>query len=56
MESAAEHERRILAGYLGTDHVLLGILATYRGPAYEVLVEGGVQYAALLAVIERMSG
>jgi ATP-dependent Clp protease ATP-binding subunit ClpA len=56
MESAAEHERQILAGYLGTDHVLLGILATYRGPAYQVLVESGVQYAALLAVIERMSG
>ena len=56
MESAAEHERQILAGYLGTDHVLLGILATYRGPAYQVLIEAGVQYAALLAVVERMSG
>ena len=53
---AAVQKAQLGASWLGTDHILLGILAVYRGPAYRVLKENGVQYAGVLAIIERMSG
>jgi ATP-dependent Clp protease ATP-binding subunit ClpC len=53
---ASTERRRIAEGAVGTDHVLLGILSEYRGPAYQVLADDGVGYEKASAVVERMSG
>jgi ATP-dependent Clp protease ATP-binding subunit ClpA len=53
---AAAQGRRITDGALGTDHVLAGILAAYRGPAFHALVDHGVSYDTAMAIIERISG
>lgn len=39
---AIEEARRLRHRYVGTEHLLLGILALGRGPAYAVLTEAGV--------------
>jgi ATP-dependent Clp protease ATP-binding subunit ClpA len=53
---AATEERRTADGAVGTHHILLGILAEYRGPAYQALVDNGVGYERTRAVVERISG
>jgi ATP-dependent Clp protease ATP-binding subunit ClpA len=53
---ASTELHRIAEGAVGTNHVLLGILAEYRGPAYQVLTDSGVGYEKASAVVERMSG
>jgi ATP-dependent Clp protease ATP-binding subunit ClpA len=53
---ASAERRRIADGAVGTDHVLLGILTEYRGPAYQALADNGVGYEQARAIVERMSG
>jgi hypothetical protein len=54
---AAQDEARALGqDHVGTEHVLLGILATEAGAAAKVLAAVGIQADALRALAERGSG
>ncbi len=52
MEAAREHHHN----YIGTEHVLLGLILEERGIAAQVLNEAGVTGDAVLAEIERLLG
>jgi ATP-dependent Clp protease ATP-binding subunit ClpA len=55
--AAAAMEQQVIAdGAVGTHHILLGILAVYRGAAYQVLTDHGLTHEETRAVVERNSG
>src|SRR5688500_9893828 len=51
----ADEEARIFNhGYIGTEHLLLGVLAEQRGVASDVLTSSGVDVAAVRGEIEKL--
>jgi ATP-dependent Clp protease ATP-binding subunit ClpC len=49
LELAARHAQRLAHGWIGTEHLLLGLIAEQTGIAAEVLGEHGVT----VGVVER---
>jgi ATP-dependent Clp protease ATP-binding subunit ClpC len=50
---AVDEDRRLKAKNIGTEHLLVGLLAAGDGMAYAALTEAGVTLAAVRAAIQR---
>ncbi|MDQ4025985.1 MAG: ATP-dependent Clp protease ATP-binding subunit [Actinomycetota bacterium] len=53
LQRSLEESRRLGHNYLGTEHLLLGLLKLDQGLAYEVLTEGGATYEAVERILLR---
>ena len=53
---AQEESRRLQHDYIGTEHLLLGLLAVESGPGYEALTAEGIQLAPARAKVEELVG
>jgi ATP-dependent Clp protease ATP-binding subunit ClpA len=53
---AQEESRRLQHDYIGTEHLLLGLLVVGSGPAYEALTAEGIQLAPARAKVEELVG
>ncbi|HEY7071235.1 MAG TPA: Clp protease N-terminal domain-containing protein [Acidimicrobiales bacterium] len=53
---AQEESRRLDHDYIGTEHLLLGLLAVASGPAYEALTAEGIELAPARAKVEELVG
>ena len=49
---AGQAARKLKQGYIGTEHILIGLLKERTGVAAKVLLENGVDEAKLLAMVE----
>ncbi len=54
LQLALEESRRLGHDYLGTEHVLLGLLGLRDGLAHDVLVEAGATYEVVKGLLLRM--
>jgi ATP-dependent Clp protease ATP-binding subunit ClpA len=53
---AQEESRRLQHDYIGTEHLLLGLLAVASGPGYEALTAEGIQLEPARAKVEELVG
>src|SRR5574344_713425 len=56
LDLARKEAERFNHDYIGTEHLLLGILALEEGVGYEAMRSTGVNLSALRAAVERISG
>lgn len=54
LQLALQESRRLGHNYIGTEHVLLGLLKVKDGLAYDVLLEAGATYEAVKRVLLQM--
>ena len=54
LKHATGFAKRLKQGYVGTEHILAGLLKENKGVAYRVLTDNGVELSKVLDMIQEL--